>query len=111
MRAIITLMLLCQLLITYGQKSVSSPDNALRVSVNGGKSLTITATYKGTVILKPSEIGLTIRQQRSDWTLGKTSTRSVDEKIFPPVPEKRKEIRDHYNELTIQFRSKVTLQV
>jgi len=71
----------------------------------------ISAQYRGTDILKPSEIGLSIRQVNANWNFGKTSIQEKDEKIFPPVPEKRKEIRDHYRQLNIQFKSKISLQI
>ena len=58
MRLLFTLLLFFNYLIGNAQTSVSSPDNTIQVSVTGGKTLLISAQYKGTVILKPSEIGL-----------------------------------------------------
>ena len=69
MRLLFTLLLLFQLLWGNAQTSVSSPDSTIRVSVTGGKTLLISAQYKGTVILKPSEIGLLIRKANSNWTI------------------------------------------
>jgi len=109
MRLLITPFLLLQLLIGKAQTFVTSPDNTIQVSVTGGKTLLISAQYKGTVILKPSEIGLLIRQVNSNWTLGKTSLQKIDENIFPPVAEKRKVIRDYYHQLNIEFKSKISL--
>ncbi len=111
MKLLFTLLLLFQLLVGNAQTSVTSPDNTIQVSVTGGKTLLISAQYKGTVILKPSEIGLLIRQVNSNWTLGKASLQKMDENIFPPVAEKRKVIRDYYNQLNIEFKSKISLQV
>ena len=111
MRLLFTLLLLFQLLWGNAQTSVSSPDSTIRVSVTGGKTLLISAQYKGTVILKPSEIGLLIRKANSNWTIGKTSLQKKDENIFPPVAEKRKVIRDYYHQLNINFKSKISLQV
>ena len=90
---------------------VTSPDSTIRVSVTGGKTLMISAQYKGTDILKPSEIGMSIRQVKANWNFGRTSIQEKDEEIFPPVPEKRKVIRDHYQQLNIEFKSKLSLQV
>jgi alpha-glucosidase len=111
MKLLFTLLLLFQLLVGHSQKSVSSPDTNIQVSVTGGKTLLISAQCKGTVILEPSEIGLSIAQGNSHWTIGKTSLLKKDENIFPPVAEKRKVIRDHYHQLNIQFKSKISLQV
>jgi alpha-glucosidase len=93
------------------QHHVTSPNGAIRVAVTGGETITLSATFKGATILNPSEIGLDVRDVKEDWRIRRTSTKAVDEKIISPVPEKRKVIRDHYNELTIVFRSKFTLQV
>jgi len=111
MRLLFTILLLFQLLVGNAQTSVTSPDNTIQVSVTGGKTLLVSAQYKGTVILEPSEIGLMIRQVNSNWALGKTSLQKIDEIIFPPVAEKRKVIRDYYHQLNIEFKSKISLQV
>ena len=111
MRLLFTLLLLFQLVLGNAQTSVTSPDSTIRVSVTGGKTLLISAQYKGTVILEPSEIGLLIRKSNSNWTIGKTSLQKKDENIFPPIPEKRKVIRDYYQQLNIDFKSKTSLQV
>lgn len=111
MRLLLTFTFLLHLLTSDGQKLVSSPNNTIQVTVTGGNALHIAARYNGTIILKPSEIGLSIRQRKSNWVIGKTSIQKKDEKIFPPVAEKRKEIRDHYHQLDIQFKSKISLQV
>mgnify|MGYP003575186252 CR=1 FL=1 len=110
MRFLYTLPLLFHLLIGNAQ-TVSSPDKAILVSVTNGKTLLISAQYKGTVILKPSEIGLSIRQVNGNWFVRKSSLQKKDENIFPPITEKRKVIRDHYNQLNIDFKSKISLQV
>ena len=110
MRSLLSFLIVCPFLTAIGQ-SVSSPDKNLSVSVTVGKSLAISAKYKETTIINASEIGLVIRQLKNDWTTKKTSVKKVDEIIHVPVPEKRKEIRDHYNELTIDFKSKVSLQI
>jgi alpha-glucosidase len=111
MRLPITAFLLIQFIIGHAQKSVTSPDNNIRVSVSGGKTLLISAQYKGTVLMQPSEIGMTCSTIRPDWSLGKTSIQAIDANIFPHVTEKRKIIRDHYNQMTISFKSRISLQV
>ena len=111
MRLLFTLLLVVQFQISNAQKSVSSPNNTIQVSVTGGKTLLIAARSKNVIILKPSEIGISVRQVNSTWEMGKTSIEKKNEKIFPPVAEKRKEIEDRYNELTIVFKSKISLQL
>ena len=111
MKFLFTSILLFQLLISSAQNNVSSPDNNIQVTVTGGNTVLISAKYHGLTILEPSAIGLHIRQVKSNWMIRKTSTVKKDEKILSPVPEKRKVIRDHYNELNIEFRSKISLNV
>lgn len=111
MHIVILVLLLIPVAASNAQKNISSPDNTLQVSVTTGQTLSISARHKGLPILAPSEIGLSIRQFNPTWEISKTSMQKKDEIIFPPVPEKRKEIRDFYNELTIHFKSKVSLQV
>ena len=98
-------------LLAVAQSQVSSPNGNIRVSVTGGEVVRLSAEFNGTTILNPSEIGLVMRDVKEDWRTRRTSTRKVDEKIIPPVPEKRKVIRDHYNELSVVFRSRLTLQI
>lgn len=95
----------------FAQKTISSPDGNIRVSVTGGQSLLLSAKYKNTEILQPSEIGMSIRDVKSDWTFRRSSMTSKDEVIHPPVTEKRKEIRDQYNQITIDFKTRMSLQV
>jgi alpha-glucosidase len=111
MRNLLTLILATSLSIAVAQKTVSSPDSNLKITVTGGKTVAISAEFKGTTILQPSEIGLSVRGVNTNWEPGKSSTIVKDEIIHPPVPEKRKEIRDHYNQLTINFKTKLALQV
>jgi alpha-glucosidase len=97
--------------LSIAQHQVSSPNGAIRIIVNGGETIKLSAEFNGTTILHQSEIGLSIRDVKEDWRIRRTSTRKVDEEITPPVPEKRKVIRDHYNELSVVFRSRLTLHV
>lgn len=111
MRLFFTILLISQCFILHAQKSVSSPDGNVQLIITGGKKLIISAQYKSTLILESSEIGIEVKDKSLDWSIRKASIQKKDEKIIPPVAEKRKEIRDYYNELTIQFKSKVTLHV
>ncbi len=111
MRLVFISLLLFQALIGTAQKYVSSPDNAIRIAITGGNTLLISAQYKGTTILKPSEIGLLIKQISTDWTIRRASIQTKDETIFPPVAEKRNKIRDHYREMNVQFKSGISLNV
>jgi len=100
--------------IANAQREVLSPDNNLKVMVRTTQGkLSLEVEYKGSKLLEGpgASIDLLIKGKESNWNVTKASVQKKDEVIYPPVPEKRKAIRDHYNELTIQFKSKVSLNV
>src|SRR5688500_12522985 len=103
---LITVVLMCP-----AQVKVSSPDGAVTVTVSGGETLQISAQFKGNVLLDPSAVGLLVRNQKINWNVRKSGIQRRDDFITSHVPEKRKTIRDHYHELTVQFRSQISLHV
>lgn len=91
---------------------VNSPDKKISVTVNYTDKITYTITYENEIILQPSLIDLILEngQKLSDeLRLQKKSIASFNDKIISPVPEKRKEIIDNYNEVTLQFRQPYAL--
>lgn len=110
MRTILLFLLMLPVLAA-GQKVLSSPDKKLEVTVTGGSVLKIAVRYDGAVILEPSEIGMKLKGKTLSWAIARSSVRTVDESIVPAVAEKRRRIRNHYQELTIGFKSPVSLQV
>lgn len=111
MRSLTFLLLLTCFANAVAQKSVSSPDNNLTVTVTGGKTLNVSVSHRSSEILKSSEIGLQVRGVTPNWNLGKSTQVTKDEIITSPVPEKRKTIHDHYNQLTVDFKTKISLQI
>ena len=111
MRLNLTLLLFFAASTCPAQLHVSSPDGSLKVTVSGGAQILISGEYKGTLILQPSEIALLIRGSAANWNVRKASMQKKNETILPPVPEKRRSITNQYNELTINFRSKLSLHV
>lgn len=108
---ILTIIFIVISLSGFAQKTISSPDKNITVSITGGSTLSISARYKNTNVILPSEIGLDIRKISNNWSFKKSSVITKNEIIHPPVPEKRKEIIDNYNQLNIDFKSKISLQV
>ena len=91
---------------------VYSPDKNISVSIHYKDKITYTINYGKETILQPSLIDLVLENgQRlsGDLKLQKKLITSHNEKIISPVPEKRKEIIDSYNELTLQFRQPYTI--
>ncbi|HEV8082576.1 MAG TPA: glycoside hydrolase family 97 protein [Chitinophagaceae bacterium] len=86
---------------------VSSPDKKIIVAVHYSGKLSYSISYGGKVIVQPSYIDLTLSDGHSlsdNLSIIKKSIRAFNEKIISPVPEKRKEIINNYNELSLQFR-------
>ena len=91
---------------------VNSPDQKISVTVHYKNKITYTINYGNETILQPSLIDVVLENGQSlsnDFNLQKKSITSFNEKIISPVPEKRKEIINNYNELTLQFKQPYTL--
>jgi alpha-glucosidase len=111
MKNLVLLIILIMPVAGRAQQQVASPDNNLVIRVAGGNALRIAATFKGTEVLSESGIGLDIAGVKPDWRVIGSKTIEKAEVITPVVREKRKVIRDHYRELTLRFRSSISLQV
>lgn len=84
-----------------------SPDRKIKVDIKVGPEITYSIFYENKILLAPSPISLTIQEGTK---LGKNARlnnfkhRSVREKIYPVVKEKRAVIDDAFEELTLNFR-------
>ncbi len=94
-------------LLQAGEYKVSSPGRTITIEVVIGDGIFYSVEANGRKIIGPSAISMTV----NDTTVlglnpkgARESRRSVDEKIFPPVKEKRAVINDRYNELTLRFK-------
>lgn len=97
-----------------GTYEISSPDTRIKVIVDISNSVRYSVLYAGKPILEPSNINMIIREGISlsgILQVRKSGTRSVNQMIISPVPEKRKYIPDHYNELSIRFKQPFSLVV
>jgi len=93
---------------------ISSPDKKINVTVNYKSTLSYSISYQGNIILKPSYIDLTLNNGKSlsnDLTVIKKVIEVFNETIISPVPEKRKEIKNNYTQLTLQFKQPYSLQL
>lgn len=85
--------------------TVSSPAAVLTASVAvDDRGLTYQVTRFGEEVITPSRLGLILKDApfARDWKVLSSSTDSVDETWTQPWGEK-KEIRNHYNQLTIEL--------
>lgn len=83
-----------------------SPDKTITLTVNVKNKLQYSVRYNDQVILFPSNIDLALSTAKlsDELKVVSTKTRSVNDFIISPVPEKRKVIPDVYNELIIKFK-------
>ena len=107
-----TFLLSCLTLITvfaFAQKpkqyTLSSPDQAITITINAGNELTWSLMHEQTLVIQPSAIAL----QTSEGMLGKnvvvrkTLQSSADETFATPI-YKKAQVRNHYNQLQLSCR-------
>lgn len=85
---------------------VSSPNKKIVVKVHTVNKLSYTIFFEGKIILQPSLIDLAIVNKpllSEKVKINSGNIVLVDETIISPVPEKRRIIKDNYNQLTINF--------
>jgi len=85
---------------------IYSPDKKIKIVVEVGKSISYSVFCDGRAILSLSPLSLTIE---GVGVLGKeprlsgVKSRSVDDRIIPPIREKRAVIADRFNEAALTF--------
>ena len=85
--------------------TVNSPDGKTVVKVDVGAKIEYSVTRNGVVVLAPSAVSLTLEAGvlgQAPKLKGARTVR-IDQKITPPVFEKRTVIVDQGNELTLEF--------
>jgi len=98
---------------TSGQQvfTVDSPSNKLQITLNVTDSVYFSLKMDNTEVMDKSSIALltTTSKFGIQSKVRSTKRRTIRETIINPVPFKRKEIPDHFNELTVTFRDKFSL--
>src|SRR4029079_867738 len=110
--SVLFFLLACQSLLAADSLAVNSPDKKIGVVVYNKNGLRYSIKYEGHLILLPSNIDMQLvsgKKFSDNLHVAKKSIRSFNGKIISPVPEKRKEIPDVYNELSLQFKEPFTL--
>jgi alpha-glucosidase len=112
----ICLAILSLFVFDYGhstdRKEITSPDGKIKVIIETKENLFYSVTYENKNLLLPSAINLLLENGNGisgKIDLKKTTIRSVNSVIISPVPEKRRNIPDIYNELTIRFKQPFSL--
>lgn len=88
------------------QYTLSSPNGKIQVDVSVGQSIEYTVKHISDVLIAPSPISMELDNGivwGVDPKLQKASNRTVNE-VIPAVIYKKKEVADHFNELTLTFK-------
>ena len=86
--------------------TLESPDKKIMVTIDIGDKIFYSVSWKNIEIIKPSSISLAIDGSNilgHNPKLRKVNANFIDEKIYPPVKEKRREIINRCNELEFSF--------
>jgi alpha-glucosidase len=86
--------------------TVASPDGRIELSVTTGVRLEYAVALDGSVLVERSAIGMAMAGGVSVGPGARVeshATASVDEWLYPVVPEKQSRIRDRYSELSLEF--------
>jgi len=108
-------LLLCSIQISVAQSSFSivSPDGALSAQIDLKEKIYYSLSLSGEELIIPSPISMTLNDGTTwgeDAKARKNQSRNIDEMLIP-LYGKRKQIRDHFNELIITFKGNYTLTV
>jgi alpha-glucosidase len=85
---------------------LQSPDNKITVTIDVREKIYYSVAWQNIQIIEPSAISMTIDENQvlgHNSKVKKVVTNIEDQKIYPPVKEKRKEIIDRYNEMEFSF--------
>ncbi|RIV19937.1 glycoside hydrolase family 97 protein [Fibrisoma montanum] len=90
------------------QSRINSPNGQIVLTVTASDSVRFSVTHAGQTLVLPSTIAMTLADGRA---LGirpdvrRSAVRTVRDSIIAPVAIKRRVVRDHYNELTVECRN------
>ena len=93
--------------------SLVSPDKRTDVTIDYNKQLSYSVKHNGKEIVLPSEIGLQLESGQlpsAKDKITKKSLTTIDAKVIPVIKEKKAEIRDNYNQLSIAFKSGLVIE-
>ena len=94
-------------LLAQLKRQIKSPDGGLRIVITTGNSLEYAVYFKNHILLTGSVIDMELSDGMvlsHDLSIRKINLKQVKDSIVAPVPEKRRLVRNHYNEMRIEFR-------
>lgn len=116
MRLPFFLMLLMYSTLSFGGSSknieLKSPNSKVQINIGIAYKVTYSVNYGADLILLPSAISMKLQDGivlGSNPKLKNTKKQSVNKTIQPEIRQKRKEIKDNYNELELTFQGNYSL--
>ena len=91
---------------------LESPDKNITLSVDIAENIRYAVAWRGQEVIRPSEISLLLDRERHLGDrphLQKNRRTSIDRVLEPVVRQKSARIRDHYNELVLDFKGGYSL--
>ena len=91
---------------------IKSPNSAIKLKVELANAISWTVSYNGNVVIEKAEIGLAFTNGTYYGLYPKVKKHTIEshsEMIYPAVPHKDSEIKDQYEELSIDFTQKFQL--
>jgi alpha-glucosidase len=95
------------------QRQIKSPDGNLRIIITIGRELLYSVYFNNRPLLLRSAIDMELQggiRLSNNSSIRKIGLQQVNDSIISPVPEKRRLIRDYFNEIRIDFRNGFALQ-
>ncbi len=92
--------------------TIFSPDKVIKTTITLDKQITYQVEYNSDAIVSPSKIAMEVEGKGVlgvQPELRSTDRRTVDETVKPVVQEKRSTIRNHFDELTLEFENDFSL--
>jgi len=95
-----------------GVLALDSPDKNITISVDIAENIRYAVAWRGQEVIRPSEISLLLDRERhlgDQPRLQKSRRAAIDRMLEPVVRQKSARIRDHYNEMVLDFKGGYSL--
>ena len=112
-KLLVIVLMMCYVTISAQMEfSLLSPDKKIEVKVSVGEKIEFAVLKKGKQLITPSSIAMNVNENVMLGVNAKvknTKTNSVNQILQREVRQKSKEVRENYNELTINFKENFAL--
>jgi len=94
-------------LLAGKEHTLTSPDKKIEVEISIKATISVTAQFQSAELFTIDDIGLDIEGKDPAFTVREIMNAEItsqDRKIYPAIREKKSEIDDRFNELTVKFK-------